>query len=177
MLTLYWPKLLTTQVNDTSRPCVTVRLSKGARNSGSGSVVCPRPVSRDINFLTCISHYIMGWFVNYVTLFFGFLNLTKIKLRISTFKVKKFQKISKSFVPNFFSRKLKKNHKKRDVTYEPTQRLFSLVNSPFTNVITMRMWKSVLMMAFWINRTISIFSLLHVLDTNFLTRFLFLTMR
>lgn len=89
-LTLYWPKLLTTQVNDTSRPCVTVRLSKGWRNSGSGSVSCPRPEH--------IKHFTWHAF-----------------------------------------------------------HIISHGNSPLTNVITMRMLKRVLMMAFWMNRTISIF--------------------
>lgn len=55
-LTLYWPKLLTTQVNCTSRPCVAVRLSSGWRNSGSCSVVCPRPI-----FIIC---YILKLFDN-----------------------------------------------------------------------------------------------------------------
>lgn len=32
--TRYWPKSFTTHVNDTSRPCVTVKLSNGAKNSG-----------------------------------------------------------------------------------------------------------------------------------------------
>lgn len=108
-LTLYWPKLLTTQVNWTSRPCVTVRLSNGWRNSGSCSIVCPRPV-RD---LTSISHY-------------------------------------------RHRQNIQINH----------------MNSPFTNVITRRMWKRDLMMACWIKRTISILLplFLTLLNTNYLTQ-------
>lgn len=35
LFTLYEDRWFTTQVKDTSRPCVTVWFSKGARNSGS----------------------------------------------------------------------------------------------------------------------------------------------
>lgn len=35
ILALYCPKLFTMHVNDTSRPCGTVKLSNGAKNTGS----------------------------------------------------------------------------------------------------------------------------------------------
>lgn len=43
MLTLYPPKLFTMHVNDTSRPCGTVKLSSGAKNSGSAVTARPEP--------------------------------------------------------------------------------------------------------------------------------------